>query len=167
MKSTIWLAVCIVFLLETSTMAAECRSLPTVHQSTKSLMENTNLGGHVWTHVSDLHSKPYKASWYDTQKSKSLFTSESAFQSAWSIWHSGRVTMPIPKNCGGQASSSVDCIKASDIGIYKARRCTAVDESKVCINSFAFTPKSVKFVYKKRWGKWILRTAYPSWSNCR
>ena len=103
--------------------ARGCRSSKSVENSANSVGDNTAAGGHVWTHIFGLNSKPKRAQKRETQKDKTLFVSEAGFSSAWKKFQSRNFSYLTPKECkGSQNGQMVDCVLASDIGVKKSLR---------------------------------------------
>ena len=141
----------------------QCRSLSLVHASTMSIANNIKYGGHIWQHIYNLYRTPSGADSGDTQSRKTLFVSDNDFQKAWNSWRNERFPASTPHNCDSYASRNTtyaDCVDAASIGIYKAIECVS-DYNRICVQGTSFSPKYVKFVYKKGYHSWFLRTAFP------
>lgn len=154
----------IVLLFSVSVAGKECRNLKTVAASAQSVAANTAAGGHIWQHV--LGPKPSKTHKTETQKDKTLFASETDFKNAWKKFQTKSFKNLQLKQCkGGKIKHTSDCVRAPDIGVKLAYRCTAVDKSKVCTDYKKTKATYVEFWYELQGGKWVLNTAYPSASN--
>ena len=146
----------------------QCRTIPSVHDSTTSIEKNTYYGGHIWQHIGDLYKIPSGASSGDSQSGKTLFVSVNDFRKAWNNWRSERSPSSTPHDCASYASRNTiyaDCVDAAGIGINEAIECVSV-QNRICVRGASFFPKFVKFVYKKGYYGWFLRTAYPSNQYC-
>ena len=135
--------------------------------STDSLQDNVDDGGHVWQHIGNLKSKPNRTKNGDTQLDKSLFRDEDDFYAAWDDLHDEYLDYA---RCEKKYDYTTvgDCVRASDLGIYTAYECTDVDVNDLCTKWTEFEPNSVRFWYYRytRYSIWILRTAYPSRKYC-
>ena len=162
---TVFFVTFYIFQLAEVGSTGQCRTIPSVHDSTTSIEANTYYGGHIWQHIGDLYKIPSGAFSGDTQSGKTLFVSENDFRKAWNNWRNKRSPSSIPKDCDGYASVYADCVNAASIEIYKAIECDSV-QNRICVYSTTFFPNSVIFVYKKGIHGWFLRTAYPSAKYC-
>lgn len=156
-------------LVALSVSGKECRNLKTVAASAKSVTANTAEGGHIWQHVHGLTSRPKGAQKSETQQDKTLFASENDFKKAWNKFQTKK-SFGIgyqPQQCKGSTKGQhADCVRATDVNVNQAYRCTVTDKTtKLCTKYDKTKAKYVEFWYAKKGGKWVLNTAYPSGST--
>ena len=166
---SLW-SVCFIALFFTisSTSAAQCRHLPKVQDSMKSLDRNVELGGHVWIHVFGEANRPSKEK---PEVGKTMWRNVRELYQAWNAWVANKEQTKA--NCGNTAVGYRECVAVGKLGgVTKLQKCTAVANNVCTAHGPDLHVAAARFDYafKKVGSKsqWILNTAYPSeYPDCR
>ena len=143
--------------------AQECRNLLSVINSARDVQTNVNVGGHLWTQIPTLLSRPRGYNKNHTQLYQTLFADEDEFAAAYAKAQALTTgSFAICPDGGGRDRR--DEILASAINITRASYCTDVIPQKLYASglSYSMMGRYVTFKFVYCGDQWILRTAYPN-----
>ena len=141
----------------------ECRNLQSVINSARDVQTNVDVGGHLWTQIPSIVSRPQGYNINHTQLHQTLFYTEEEFAAAYAKARALTTgSFAICPDGGGR--DRIDQILASAINVTRAAYCLDVNIINLCASSLGYSVMGIYVTFKYVYcgDQWILRTAYPN-----